>query len=142
MLGVIVSVLGVVSCAQDGESAVVLPTTGVSDIRPSWAVVVSTYVRLRDEADSESPITGHLRAGDVAEVVSISLSPYSANGHQLRWIELAAEGHTGWVLENDLQLFSSERRARNAAVTVQGSEVSDDQVSVGGSDETGGAGGR
>ena len=132
----------VVSCAQDGESAVVLPTTGVSDIRPSWAVVVSTYVRLRNEADSESPITGHLRAGDVAEVETISLSPYSANGHQIRWIELSAEGHTGWVLESDLQLFRSERRARNAAATLSGLGALGDEGSVGAFEATGEAGDR
>jgi hypothetical protein len=112
----------VASCSPDAEDTVVLPTTGVAAIRPSWAVVETTYTRLREDADSDSPIAGHLRAGDVAEVRRISLSPYAENGRQIRWIEVSAEGHRGWVLESDLQMFDSEARARNAAVRLLGND--------------------
>jgi hypothetical protein len=112
-------VLLLASCSVRNQSNVELPTTDVVALRPSWAVVVAGYVRLRETADTTAVIAGHLRAGDVARVVSIGLTPYVDGSERVRWIELSADGLDGWVLESDLVLFNNETQARNAASAME-----------------------
>jgi hypothetical protein len=97
-----------------------LPTTNVIALRPTWAVVMASYVRLHAEADSASAITGHLRRGDVASVDRVSLAGFAVPERRVRWVQLSSDGRSGWAAEDDLELFTSETQATNAAANLVG----------------------
>jgi len=94
---------------------VVLPPTPVISLRPAWAVVSEPYLRLRAEPDSSSPIAGHLRQGDVAEIVAISRVVARVGGERRYWYELQGGQVSGWALDSALESYATEQRAFNAS---------------------------
>ena len=109
-------VLLVTACAdRDPFSEVRLPETPVATLRPTWALVRSPYLRLFESADQSSPITGHLRAGDVVRVLSIGTVEVATQNGRARWYQLELDAVRGWSLGGAVELYSSQERARNAA---------------------------
>ena len=108
--------LGLAGCSQTPEeSRVNLPTTPVISVRPRWAVAADLYVRVRAEPSIDSVIRGHLRIGDVAEIVSISTVTNDLQGPRNIWYQVEASGFRGWALGSALELYESRSRAVNAA---------------------------
>lgn len=92
-----------------------LPPTPVVALRPTWAVIVEPYLRLRSEPQTDAPIAGHLRRGDVARIAAIGTAVAQVDGERHLWYRLETEGASGWTLDGALESFASEHRARNAA---------------------------
>ena len=114
----IIGVLSCLICACSNvseEPRVNLPVTPIVSARPRWAVASDVYVQIRDLPDSDAAIEGHLRVGDVVEIVSID--PRTVEGDRGRdtWYEVAGDGIHGWALGSRLQFYDSENRALNAA---------------------------
>ena len=114
-------------CSQTSqEIRVNLPVTPVISVRPRWAVAVDAYARVRSEPLTDSAIRGHLRIGDVVEIVSISTASTGMNGNHDTWYEVEVAGLRGWALGSTLEFYESRSRALNVAerqgLSLEGSE--------------------
>lgn len=104
--------------ADDGVTDVSLPETPVLSARESWGVVERPYVRVFRDADEDSPIAGHLRAGIVSEITARIVSP--VNDAENGWVQIREDGLTGWVRRQEIELFDTRERAENAARAIRG----------------------
>jgi hypothetical protein len=103
-------------CGRGNDAVVVqLPVTPVAAARPGWAVSVNAYARVRSGPTRDAEILGHLRLGDVAEVVSLSTSVVLIDGVRDRWVEISSGDLRGWVRASEISLYESLRRAELAA---------------------------
>ncbi|MFW6291454.1 MAG: hypothetical protein ACOC7V_03925 [Spirochaetota bacterium] len=84
-------------------------------LRPTWAVVAESYVRLRAEPAMDAAISGHLRRGDVARIDAIGTVVEQFDDERSYWYRLEAGSIAGWALDRALEAYGSEYRARNAA---------------------------
>ncbi|HKJ86754.1 MAG TPA: hypothetical protein VKA06_11795 [Spirochaetia bacterium] len=84
-------------------------------LRPTWGVVREPYLRLRSEAHRDAGISGHLRRGEVAEIAAISPLSERVDGEIRYWYLLEGVEVSGWALDDALEAYGSEHRARNAA---------------------------
>jgi hypothetical protein len=108
-------VLVVSGCTRgDVYDDVALPPTPVVTLRPTWALVRTPYLRLYTDTNSSSPIAGHLRSGDIAEISAIGTRLINIDGEAERWYLLQTEEARGWTPGAALELFTSQERARNA----------------------------
>ena len=110
-------------CGVKAAPRVQLPATPVISVRPRWAVAITAYTRVRAQPTEDSAIRGHLRAGDVAEIVSIGATPALVDGRREYWHELSSDGLHGWVPGSDLRFYESRSRALNAARALTGAVV-------------------
>ncbi len=108
--------LGLAACSQSlQESRVNLPVTPVISVRPRWAVAADLYIRVRAEPTLDSAIRGHLRRGDVAEIVTIRAVTNDDEGALSTWYQVEAPGLRGWAVASNLHFYASRARALNAA---------------------------
>ena len=113
-----VLLLGLSGCSKTPEdSPINLPVTPVISVRPRWAVAADLYTRVRAEPSVDSAIQGHLRRGDVAEIVSIRAVTNETEGGLSTWYQVEAAGLRGWALGSNLDFYASRTRALNAAGT-------------------------
>ena len=104
------------SCSGGSDRfAVTLPPTPVIVLRPTWAAIREPYVRLRVDAQRDAGISGHLRRGEVAEITAISPIEERVDGELRYWYFLEGGVVSGWALDDALEAYGSEDRARNAA---------------------------
>ena len=109
-------VVAMTSCQQeDFEDRVALPETGLLIVRPQWAIVVESYVRLLAAPGADNEITGHLRDGDVVEIVEIGTTQFMISGSDDAWFLVEDGDSRGWVTSSALALFGSRNQAENAA---------------------------
>lgn len=109
-------VLSFSACSRGAEeTGIDLPPTPVVALRPTWAVVTVPYLRLRTEPSAGAPIAGHLRRGEVAAIAAIDTSVARLDGDRHYWYRLERDGLVGWALDNAVESYGSEDRARNAA---------------------------
>jgi SH3 domain-containing protein len=109
-------VLALGACSRTSEEASVsLPVTPVISARPQWAVAADVYVRIREEPSIDSPIEGHLRTGDVVEIVSITTRSIEGERGRDTWYEVAGAEISGWILGSSLDFYESRARALNAS---------------------------
>ena len=114
VLGALFLALGACSRVSE-ETRVDLPVTPVISARPQWAVAADVYVQIRAEPSIDSPIEGHLRTGDVVEIISISTKSIDGARGRDTWYEVAGAEIHGWTLGSSLEFYESRTRARNAA---------------------------
>jgi len=111
--------LGLAACSQSSqESRVSLPVTPVISVRPRWAVAADLYIRVRAEPTLDSAIRGHLRRGDVAEILTIRAVTNDIEGGLHTWYQVEAPGLRGWAVGSSLHFYASRARALNAAGSV------------------------
>lgn len=112
-------VLGLGGCSRtQAEIHVNLPVTSVISARPRWAVAADAYVRVHAEPSAGSTIRGHLRIGDVAEIVSISTVTHDLEGIRDTWYEVDSAGLQGWAPGRSLVFYESRSRAMNAGGSI------------------------
>ena len=76
-------------------------------------------MRLHEQPDMDARIVGHLRAGDVAQIVRIGTSTYLTQDETAMWIELADSSQIGWTISTYLELHTSQTRAAHAAANAE-----------------------
>jgi hypothetical protein len=119
----VIAVMLASACSGDRPAdSVPLPPTPVVTLRPTWAVVTEPYLRLRALPDDGAPIAGHLRRGDVARIAAIDTVIEQVDGERHYWYRLEGDAVTGWALDNALESYGSEYRARNASERLGGGD--------------------
>lgn len=116
----LIAVLGVGACSRDrGPDPPVLPPTSVAALRPAWAVVSGSYLRLHREPWTGAQIVGHLRQAEVARILTIEPGGTRADGRTLEWYLLERGAVVGWAPAGLVDPHGSYGRARDAALRMQ-----------------------
>ncbi len=89
-----------------GEPPLELPETPVLLERNRVALIVVEYARIHEEPDVTAPVTGHARVGEVVSVIDRTPDE--------RWLFVEPRYGRGWIYREDLQLYDTVARARNA----------------------------
>lgn len=103
---VVLAVAALLGACSDRAVPLTLPETPVLSGRGSYALVEAEYTRLFDRPDRDAVILSHGRRGDVMRVVGRTAD--------LRMIEVDGPDRRGWIVAEDLVLFSSREQALNA----------------------------
>lgn len=72
----------------------------------SWALVTDQYVTYRESFDWNSEATGHVRKGEILQVISKSI-----DDDKFVWYKF----ETGWLPSSAVSIFSNRMKAQTAA---------------------------
>ncbi len=116
----IIAVSSAGSCARErSPNTPSLPPTPVAALRPTWAVVAGSYLRLHLEPLADAPVAGHLRFADVAEILAIEVGRTRRDGGFREWYLLERGSVTGWAPSPAVHPYGSYGRARDAAIRLR-----------------------
>lgn len=114
LLGVLL--LSLIACSGRSDlSEIEMPETSVLSLRAEWAVVARAYTRVQELPEPEAQISAHLRRGTVVEITDKSTFTDTMNDETSNWYRVRAGDIAGWVFGSALNLYNSEKQARNAA---------------------------
>ncbi len=94
------------------EQVVSLPATPPLSRSIGYAVIVSSYVQVRDTPSGEGVSLGYYRRGAVLPIVE-RRAVRQDDGAKV-WL-LNAGDEKGWIQESDVNLYDNEAKARTAA---------------------------
>lgn len=100
----------VVSCS--GESplqTLILPSDSAMNDANRFALVIETYVSLRDKPGEDGITIAHARRLDIFQVEGIEI--IKEDGDQTLWVNLGK----GWIQRSSVQLYSSKEKVLTAA---------------------------
>ncbi len=101
--------ISVIGCAGD-EELTLPPRRALSD-GPYYAVAQPAYVRVQEEPAKDSGVVGHMRRGDIGEILSESEFTDIHDNQAFRWYEVDADGGVGWVFGQHVSLHELYRQA-------------------------------
>ncbi len=104
------------SCEKsDDLEALELPTTPVLSLRAGWAVSLEGYTAVVAAPAFDAPIEGHLRKGEVVEVVAKTNYRVPHGEADSHWYQIRGDDVEGWVYGSELLLAASREQAVNAS---------------------------
>jgi hypothetical protein len=108
-----------VSCGRFPAKGIDLPSTPILSGGAGWALVKSSYVRLKEKPTASSADLAAIRDGSLAEVKGREFdSSGSSLWYELNLEDLGKDGKSlvlrGWVAESDLDIFASKAQAERA----------------------------
>ena len=111
-----------VSCGLIPDRKVDLPATPILSGGSGWAIVTSSYVRLKKAPGAASEDLGALRDHSLVEIIGREFDPKDAS----LWYEVRSGGEAGsskdptiegWVPESSLDIYSAKEQAERALGT-------------------------
>lgn len=115
------SLLLIVSCTREQTVATIsLDAAPVISREQRVALVVDPYIALRDQPGDSGITISHARRGEVFLVTGTRI--VETAGARMLWISLG----NGWVVEDSLQFYSSEARARAAGSLLKNPPAGED----------------
>lgn len=107
---ILIFFLLIFSCNDDkGLECVVLPSDSAINDANRYALVIETYISLRDKPGYSGIIVAHARQKDVFSVKGIDI--VSADSSQSLWIDLGS----GWVPRSCVRLYPTKEKALTEA---------------------------
>lgn len=107
-------VLGACS-REEPFQEVELPVTPVLTLRAGWAVASVPYTPVVSTPSFDAAIEGHLRRGEIVEVVAKTNYSVLREGEEYFWFQVRGQGVEGWIYGSQLILTASREQAVNAA---------------------------
>jgi len=107
------------SCGVFTERKVALPATPILSGGSGWAIVTSSYVRLKKSPGAGSEDLAALRDHSLVEIIGREFDPKDAS----LWYEVRSEGESGatkgstiegWVPESSLDIYAAKEQAERA----------------------------
>ncbi len=96
------------SCTKNIEyKEIQLPYTPILTSGSSWGVVISNYVRVKENPFDTSNMLTSLNKGAVIEVLFLSRELEEVDS----WYYINIDGIKGWIMEQDLDVFVSKEEA-------------------------------
>ena len=114
LVTVLALLITAVSCVQERKAAEPeLPPTPVLTSDSFWAVVNKPYLKILVEPETTADVEGILRRGDLVQIISKISSSDGGRGY---WLEIRQDsnGISGWIADEDLDVYDSEAQARTA----------------------------
>lgn len=113
---VIILILSGFSCSKgDSFQEIKLPSSSILTERQSWAVCVSTHVRMRYRPDVNSDIINTVWKGAVVEIIARSINKSEINGVKDFWYKARYNTIIGWVFGTYVKFYSEYDSAVNAS---------------------------
>lgn len=117
LTALILSTLALASCSRAGE--IKLPATPPLTGGLGWAVVKDSYVRLKESPAELSRDIDHLQRGSVFKLEERELGKKERGSGDddapKLWYRLESELGKGWVIDAELDIYSTEAQAKKAA---------------------------
>ena len=106
--------LALSACNGRKEDNPVIPpvTSPLSNNYIGFAVINVSYTGVRAEPEEGSPSIGYLRRGSLVRV--IERRTIIRSGSSVSWV-FAEGNYRGWLKEEEMDIYSSESRARTAS---------------------------
>jgi len=96
-----------------------LPATPLLTGGLGWAVVKDSYVRLKESPSEGARDLDHLHRGAVFKLEERELGPQDKGSGDddapKLWYRLESEGGKGWVVDSELDIYSTEAQAKKAS---------------------------
>ena len=89
------------------------PPTPVLTSESIWGVSNKAYLKVLLQPEPSSEVTGFLRRGDLAEVIS-KIGDENGNDYWLE-IRFSDTSETGWIRNADLDVYVTRHQARTAS---------------------------
>jgi len=108
--------LTMMACKPQAKPLTVeLPSTPILTAESQWGVVNHPYLKVLETNEAGSSVNGLLRRGEIVEI----LSKIGMEDGQSYWLELRSHetSVTGWVPDDNLDIYASEAQARTASAT-------------------------
>ena len=96
-----------------------LPPAPLVSESENWAVIQSSYLRLRERPEPESRLVATLWRGYVLEVVSRAPSKTLMDDEEDFWYQVNYDGLHGWVFGAYLEIYDSREAAETEARAVR-----------------------
>jgi uncharacterized protein YgiM (DUF1202 family) len=120
ILGFAIPLGGLLGCSpRPAAEKIDLPPTPVLSIRSNWAVVDSSFLRLRQEPLAGSGVLAHIRRGAVLEVLSRTDQKEVMEDASGYWYQVSYAGLRGWVFGAFLEIVDSKAKAEALAAQLQ-----------------------
>jgi hypothetical protein len=114
------TLLALAACGRRAEvERIELPPTSVLSIRSTWAVVTSSFLRIRDEPRAAAPVLAHIRRGAVVEILSRTERKEELEDASSYWYQVSYGGLRGWVFGAFLEVFDSKAKAESVAAQLE-----------------------
>lgn len=98
------------SCTKEVEyKPIQLPDTPILSSGSSWGVVISNYVRIKENPSVSSGMLKSLTKGSIVEVLFLSKIP--RQDETAGWYHINLNGMKGWIEEKDLNIFKYKEEA-------------------------------
>ena len=110
---VVLIIVSVTSCSRDEE--LILPARRALSDGPEYAVALPAYTRLHESPEIESGVVGHMRRGDVAEILRESEFTDVHADQASRWYEVEADGGVGWIFGDYVSLHETYAQAERVS---------------------------
>ena len=95
-----------------------VPPTPVLTSSSTWGVVNLPYLKMLENSDPSSGVSGLLREGDVVEVLA-----KAGLGDGLDyWLEIQNDQDRGWVPDDALDVYDSRAQAITASAGISGDD--------------------
>ncbi len=107
-----------ISAACDNRDTVApidLPATTALVLESNWAVITSSYLRLREGPGTSSAVVATLWKGSVLEIVSKTSTKEVVEDEEGFWYQISFDGLAGWVFGTYLEFFDSKHGAEESA---------------------------
>ena len=98
---------------------IILPPAPLVSENESWAVIESSYLRLRERPEANSRLVTTLWRGYVLEVVSRSPNKVYMDDEEDYWYQVSYDGLQGWVFGSYLAVFDSREEAVTKARAIR-----------------------
>lgn len=95
------------SCGFSFSNGIKLPETSTLVDIKKFAVILDTYVLVHAEKDSASKESGYLRRADLVSILSRDREEKT----NTVWLNIKAEGFSGWIENTSVDLYDSKEKA-------------------------------
>ncbi|MDC7228402.1 MAG: SH3 domain-containing protein [Spirochaetales bacterium] len=109
------------ACEQKEETIgdIELPPALLFSEAQEWAVIESSYLRLRERAEAGSRLVTTLWRGYVLEIISRSPNKVFMDDEEDYWYQVNYDGLQGWVFGSYLSIHESREAAETAARVIR-----------------------
>jgi hypothetical protein len=109
------TILLAVSCSRKAPEDEIIPRSAPPLSRSiiGYGVVNSSYAHILDKRGGDGKTAGILRKGAIVEV--LERRPLVTDGRVESWILASNTGYTGWLRENELNIYDSKVQAETAS---------------------------
>ncbi len=83
-----------------------------------WLIISSQYCQMKNDPTNSSQNLAILRKGTVLRIIESKYSTSESDRGTL-WFRIQEAGQTGWVPALEVNTYSSENQARNAALRME-----------------------
>ncbi len=97
------------SCSKnEGILKLELPEDSAMNDANRYAVIIETYISIRDKPGDDGITTSHARRLDIFKIEGIEIE--KKGEEQILWVNVGS----GWVPRSSVQLYSSKEKAETA----------------------------